>query len=164
MVSYDWTPGFPSRKVNPQAAGEFLETLRERKDGYLDAMDVVDAARTKRSPIHRLFEWDDDRAATEHRLEQARSLLRSIVVVTTDDQEEERSIRAFVTVTKETGRHYTSMVTAMGDEEMREQVLARAFREMEQFEKRYHDLVEFSLVFKEVKKIRRKHRKRRVSA
>lgn len=55
-------------------------------DGRLTAEDVVRAARTTTSPLHEFFEWDDEKAAHEHRLGQARALIRSVQVrVTTDE-------------------------------------------------------------------------------
>lgn len=42
--------------------------------------DVVEAARNARSPIHGRFEWDDAKAAHQHRLKQARQILRVAVI------------------------------------------------------------------------------------
>lgn len=41
---------------------------------------VVEAARNPASPLHGLFEWDDGRAAAQYRLEQARRIIKTIVV------------------------------------------------------------------------------------
>lgn len=49
-------------------------------DGRLTATDVVEDARGVKSPLHPLFEWDDEKAAHEHRLDQARALIREVMV------------------------------------------------------------------------------------
>lgn len=53
-----------------------LERIRER-DGLLTSAAVVEAARSDASPLHPRFEWDDTVAAHEHRLHQARGLIRT---------------------------------------------------------------------------------------
>lgn len=52
------------------------------KDGRLDPADVVEAARDPASPLHGYFEWDDTEAARQHRLGQARQLIRRIKIET----------------------------------------------------------------------------------
>ena len=46
-------------------------------DGKLTAQAVVDAAREEGSPLHGFFEWDDNKAANEYRLLQARGGYRT---------------------------------------------------------------------------------------
>ena len=42
---------------------------------------VVADASDKNSPLHRWIEWDDDKAAYQHRLDQARRLISSVRIV-----------------------------------------------------------------------------------
>ena len=42
---------------------------------------MVRSAKDAHSPLHKDFEWDDVKAAKSHRLEQARYLMRSIMIV-----------------------------------------------------------------------------------
>lgn len=49
-------------------------------DGHLTAEAVVSDAANPKSPLHSRFEWDNSKAAHEHRLEQARALIRSVRV------------------------------------------------------------------------------------
>jgi len=51
------------------------------KHGKLTAQIVVEAARSKKSPIHDEFEWDDSKAAIRYRLYQARTLIRKVHVL-----------------------------------------------------------------------------------
>lgn len=59
----------------------------ESAKGRLTPKAVVRAAANPRNPLHSHFEWDDTKAAQEHRLEQARHLIRSVEVrITTEDR------------------------------------------------------------------------------
>ena len=69
--------------VDPDAVGAELERI-DSKYGEITPDVVVSEARPKRSPLHPAFEWDDGKAASEFRLWQARSLVRSIQVVIDD--------------------------------------------------------------------------------
>jgi len=69
-------------KSDPEiAAGIILKAQSKSPDGICQAQSVVDAARSKRSPIHDDFEWDDAVAAEEARRYTARSMIRMLVVV-----------------------------------------------------------------------------------
>lgn len=57
--------------------------LALEQDGRLVPADVVEAARDPRSPLHSHFEWDDSTAAEKYRIEQARTLIRSVKVEVT---------------------------------------------------------------------------------
>ena len=52
---------------NQQAIREALEAIC-RRDGKLKPEAVVEAAKDPASPLHARFEWDDGKAAQEHRL------------------------------------------------------------------------------------------------
>ena len=53
-----------------------LLALAELHQGRVTPEIVVEAARDPASPLHSAFTWDDAQAAHEHRLAQARVLLR----------------------------------------------------------------------------------------
>lgn len=56
-------------------------TLREMADqGAMTPERVVKAAESPDSPLHAWFEWDDTKAASAYRIEQARALIRSVEV------------------------------------------------------------------------------------
>lgn len=61
------------------AARHELEELRAAAGGALKPADVVERARSPNSALHSYFQWDDSRAAAEHRLHQARSVIRAVV-------------------------------------------------------------------------------------
>ena len=69
--------------VNANLIGAELERLYT-ENGKLDAESYVNAAIDASSPLHKTLEWDDGKAGHEYRLQQARTIIRAIVVVTDD--------------------------------------------------------------------------------
>lgn len=145
-VKYAWRPG--SRvSIDADKAGRELARI-EKAEGALTAEVVLDRARSSNSSLHGHFEWDDSKAAEQHRLSQAGELIRSITVdISRSNVEASRPIRAFVSVREDDQQHYVGTVRAMGDAELRQQVLARALAELEAFRKRYAELSELSAIF-----------------
>lgn len=143
--------------IDAQKAGERLELI-EQRNGQLTPELVLADAEKKSSPLHDGFEWNNSAAAEAYRIDQARYLLRSIVIVTDDKEEEEVStIRAFVNVSvgEEDGKSYITIGHAMSDPDLRRQVLARAYRELQQWADRYHQLEEFASVRSVIKRIKK---------
>jgi len=145
---YKWKTGsHHSPDIDAQVAGEELERIRVRHNGRLENADVVDAAKDERSPLHPAFEWDDETAAHAYRLDQAGNLIRAVDVVIEKPSGEARPIRAFVSVKRDEDRSYTSVQHALSDVDLRAQVVAQAWAELEAWRKRHAELVEFAAVF-----------------
>lgn len=127
-----------------------MEKLRKKHDGITAGI-VVEDARPKDSLLHGAFEWRDRIAAEEYRLEQARRLIRSVVVQATNNASPEQTlssrVRAFVVVNRDGEDSYTSISVALNDPALRQQVLARAKGELEAWRTRYKDLTEFAEIF-----------------
>lgn len=68
--------------VDPEDAFNELERIREARG--LTAAAVVEESKPKDAPLHPAFEWNDKRAAHEHRLWQARQVIRCVQVVYAD--------------------------------------------------------------------------------
>ena len=158
---YQWKDGSRFNQIEAQAAGECLEQIRKDAGGNLLPADVVDAARPKRSVLHPAFEWNDSKAAEEFRLEQARSLVRSVVVTIEPGSEAPKTIRAFVSIRssgddEEESSVYTSTEAAMADPSLRAQVVRQALREAESFRRRYAQYAELAAIFKAIENVARK--------
>ena len=132
-----------------------LEKLRLKK-GDIEPKDVIQMAKPKRNPAHGEFIWDDNVAANAYRLEQARMLVRSIVVVHKETPQSGPQ-RKYVQVTRyEAGtgkndgvvakRVYTDIKEALKDPETRAEVLARAINEAASYRRRYAHLSELAVV------------------
>jgi hypothetical protein len=110
------------------------------KLGAPTAEEVVDAARSTASPLHPYFEWNDTVAAVKYRLEQAREIIRAIVIRT--DEEEE--MRAFLPVqTQKPGgedeplKRYTPVQVIREKPDMAAQVLEDALAQLRGWQRRY---------------------------
>ena len=150
---YKWKQGSKA-PVSAQVAGEELERIRTWRNGRLDPKDVIEASRDPGAPLHPAFEWNDTKAAAEYRREQAKYLIRSVEVVVEKSADERTPIRAFVSVERDNDRSYTSTFHALSDAELRQQVVGQAWKELEAWQKRHAELVEFAGIFAEIEKAR----------
>jgi len=145
-----------------QMYGDRIETLIEEHNGEVTADILVAEAQSESSPLHDHFEWDDQIAAGKYRHQQANYLLRSINVVIkrADDQEDE--VRAFHSVRVSGGtepgerRVSVSVQRVMNDQELRQQIIAAALKQLEAWERKFHQYQEFSPVIRAIGKLRQK--------
>lgn len=145
-VTYGWRPG--SRVgLDAQKAGEALARIEKAHNGRLEPEFVVDAARDDKSPLHPHFEWDDATAAEAHRADQAREIIRSLTIDISRSNLEPRPIRAYVNVTVDDAPHYANVATAMSSRELRQQVISRAWSELEAWRQRHAELTELGRIF-----------------
>jgi len=140
-IEYRVISGISSLRTDEEAAkvGAVLE--KRFGDGPIDAAALVRLAAPTRSPLHRYFEWDDAIAASEYRLEQAKSIMRSIAVVRVDASGNERTLRAFHSVALLTvegaERAYMPERIVWATPELADQVVVRAQRELIGWQDRY---------------------------
>lgn len=123
-----------------------MELIRHEQGGRLSTAAIIEDARDEGSPFHKYFEWDDPVAAEKWRAEQAGQLIRGIVTVVTRG-DVSHSIRAFVNVTEGQEHHYTTTAHALSDDGLREQVLRKAWEELQGWYQRYREYKELSVVF-----------------
>lgn len=112
-----------------QLLGAVIERLTEQK-GSVTPEDIVTAARDEASPAHRYFEWNDQKAAQQYRLEQARYILRVIHVEIAPQE----TIRAFHSVhideMSSTDRQYVSLKQVQSNDRFRQQIIEGALNEL----------------------------------
>jgi len=133
-----------------EPAYEELETIRKREGGIAPSS-VVKRAKSKRSALHRHFEWNDGLAAEKHRMEQARDLIRSIEIIHVEHPKAPAKAYSIVTtptVGKEKPKKvYQSTVEALKDPVMRDEILGNAIRDAISFRRKYAALQELAQVF-----------------
>lgn len=130
--------------LNAAAVGAHIELLRKEQKGELTPEDVLKDARNPNSPLHTFFEWDDGLAAEQHRLQQARGLIRAVVAIYVSEDRPAVRARAYVHVPEPTVPHYRETTHALSQTKTRKMVLQRAWRELQGWRDRYKDLKEFS--------------------
>ena len=145
-MAYSWKPK-AQMPIPAQIAGERIEQIRVQQGGNLTSTDVVDDARASESPIHPCFEWDDPTAAEKYRKDQARYLLRQIVVTIQKEESESCTVRAFVNLREDNRHSYTSVMAAMNDSEKRLQIVQRAWDELKAWKFRYQEFKELADIF-----------------
>ena len=159
---YSWL--VPTTKVSAEVAGAVMEQIEETQ-GVLTKENFLEASRAEDSPTHKLFEWDNDKAAEKYRLTQSgRYIANMRVTIETEEREavdtsvrlEERkedekpnTVRAFMSISKDrTDRAvYINHEKAMSDKKLRATVLEHAAQELEMFQKKYERYMELAQVF-----------------
>lgn len=146
---YKWKSGARA-PVSAQVAGEVCEQMSAK--GKLTPKALVDASRPEDAPLHKAFEWDDQKAAERYRESQAAYIIRSIEVKREDVTE---PVRAFFSVPKEGGTSYQyhSVDTILRSTDSRESLLEAAKRELEAFTRKYDQLVELAEVIEAAERL-----------
>ncbi len=147
-----------SVKGDPDSIGKRLERIAKRNKGQLDPHNVVKDAADSRSPLHPNFEWDDAKAAQQHRLFQARYLIGSIVEVNVHTQKQTRSFVNVTTVSDDEGnllreRSYATIETAMSDPRLRQRVLGTVKKQLNTVLRQHSELEELAAVYEAVEAI-----------
>jgi hypothetical protein len=127
------------KKTDAQLLGEQLTIIAEQNDGRLKPLAVVEAATPVSHPLHDSFEWDDQAAAGAYRIDQARSMIRSIRVI--DIEDDEVTHHAFLNVGEgRIGHSYRTHGEIIGSTQLQDLVLAQAERDLLSWEQRYREL------------------------
>lgn len=146
---------------NVQKIGELLHRLAAENGGRLVPKNVVDAARGRGTLTHRHFEWNNEVAGEAYRLEQARSLIRSIEKQIVDEDSEEPNDdkrKAFFSIHDRDGTAYRTEEEVMSSADLQSKVLAAAERDLLAFERRFSELTELCAA---IRKLRNDIRRRR---
>ena len=136
-------------RANANEAGAQFEKLESTVG--LSAQSVLDANRPEDAPLHDEFEWDDEKAAEEYRLSQARFLLR-MICVKQDSSEQRAPIRAFFKVSY--GSNYESVETILTERDKHADLIATAYAELQAFRNKYQMLSELEPIFSEIEKLK----------
>jgi 2-methylcitrate dehydratase PrpD len=156
MQQFRYAVGQQLHGIPADVAGTELQRIEEQRGG-LRAADVVDESRPEAAPLHPVFEWQDEVAAEKYREHQARQVIRSVRVVRSPDLPQatpRKPVVAFVSVTDQEGqRSYRSMARVLGDEEMRQQMVDEALRQLSGLQKRYSHLKELTGVFEAINEV-----------
>lgn len=131
---------------------EVLETIAAEHGGNLTPEMVVEFARPKDSPLHKHFEWNNQKAAAEFRLAQAGMLIRRVKVTYEPTEGREIRVRAFHNVrpskddsSRERGS-YVTLESALSIPDYKAQIIAAAKRDANAFRSKYSALQEVEKV------------------
>lgn len=158
---YKWKPQ-AQIPVDANVAGTEIERIRRQRQGFYQPHDLVDASRPDEAPLHPGFEWDDTIAAENYRVEQAKYIVRNIVLVEGGHRSPDLDgKRAYVSVRVDTDEgerspHYTAIQVALEDPDLRDQMVLAAIRDLHAFEAKYSILSEFAGLIEAMIPIREK--------
>lgn len=125
-------------RISKEAAakvGPVIDRLIKVGAGTPEAL--VETASDPSSPAHPFFEWNDERAAHQHRLSQAREYFRFIVTV---EPATEEPMRAYLHVCDEAGARYETRARVKRSVPLMTQVVNEALDELADWKRRYAQL------------------------
>lgn len=129
--------------VDADVAGREIQRIYE-EHGAVEPQVLVDESKDERAPLHSLFEWDDDKAANLYRNQQARCIIKNIVIE--EDEERRSRTRAFVHVRK----GYQPLSVVLESPDKTDELLNQARRDMASFKAKYERLIELAGVIKAI--------------
>lgn len=144
----DWAPIFGNR----------VDWLQDRLGRAPKSREVLEDAKDKKSPIHRMFNWDDEEAADKYRAVQASILLSALVVkVKIMNNGKKHEIDMPVRVVLKGGhRQHERLSDVMSNADLRAVMLEMAADELLSIERRYAQVKELSRVFYEIDQVQKK--------
>ena len=129
-----------AKVADSQEIGETLARISDANDGELEPQAVVDAARSRRSPLHKHFDWDDEVAAEKYRVGQARGLIQCVMVV--DNDSKSGLARAHLSISSKGGVSYRQHQEYKSSLDLQIIILKAMERDARAFEERYSDFVD----------------------
>lgn len=134
-------------KADPNEAFGVFESLR--KSEGLSPRSLVEASRPDGTVFHGEFEWNDEKAAEEYRINQASHIIRSFVIVheapKTDEKAEPQTIevRAYLPThnkEEESRGTYESLDVIVRDDNMRMRMMKDCLSEIKWVQSKYRKL------------------------
>lgn len=128
-------------KADANEAGKQFEELE--KTVGVNPQTVLDANRAEDAPLHNEFEWDNNTAAENYRLQQAGQLIRMLCIKPTIESKDSTPIRAFI----RTEENYESLNVVLNAQDKRKYMLDAALKELRAFQAKYKALKELKPIF-----------------
>ena len=147
-----YTYGAVQYKISADVVGEVLEGI-EARDGAVTKEAFLEESRPENAPTHRMFEWDDARAAEKYRLVQSKNIINNLRIVVQTDEEEARTLKAFVNVstgTQNSSGRYVRIEAAVADDRSRGVMYRNALAELGSFKRKYRELTELEDIFRAI--------------
>lgn len=130
----------PNAKLaDPDKIGAAIAAVATVHEGRLHPADVVDAARDPKSVLHPHFEWRDAVAAEAFRLEQARTLIRSVCLL---GEPFDEPPRAWLSIKDLDGQSYRPYGAVRQNVDLQLAVLKQARVDLAAFRRRYAQMAE----------------------
>jgi len=123
---YEWRLGSLAKGIDPDLAVAELERI-ENVYGALTPENILEASKQESAYLHKLFTWDNEAAANQYRLQQARTILNNVEITIISDGQP-RQMPLYETILKDNTRVYKSIQEFTGPDA--EQVRMQTIREI----------------------------------
>lgn len=144
-----WKPEFERlHKADAQKVAEEIIAIGESAT----PAQILDKARDAATELHKCFEWDDTSAAEKYRLDQARQVVRHLVIRETV-RENKPPIRFFFKADNGVGYQPTRSIAKNHDKY--QSLLSSALRDLDALRVKYHSLTELDAVFDAIEELMR---------
>lgn len=148
----------PKNAPSADIAHAVIEEIRHRRGAVTPQLLVIDAKK-KKSPLHGCFEWDDSKAAEQHRVTQARNILSYICVEVEQDEPDEKpqQVRAFIapsSVGKDSKTSYVPVDEVRNDAEMQSAYLHQLQNELNSIKNKIKSFKEFAAVVRAIDRVK----------
>jgi hypothetical protein len=114
---YEWKPRF-NKNADPQKVGEEIDSLGKEITPKM----VIKKAKSKKTELHKCFEWDLERAAEEYHLRQARDVMCFLIRVEEKPADNggptKIEVRAFENIIIKSNHVYVSSETIVKDDDL----------------------------------------------
>lgn len=135
--------------VKPEVVGAVFERL-EAEYGEVTPENLLKEAEPEDSPIHKLFEWNDEKAAALYRRGQSQKIILDLRVEV-EAEGEKFNVPAYVNVVSGDARSsYQNVIRSFQVAETRDIILARAYNELETFRLKYAKFQTFARLIDEI--------------
>lgn len=134
---YTWKDG-ARVKASAQEAGEIFERLAA--EGRLTPAELIRESEPEDAPLHKEFEWNDQKAAQAYREVRARELIRYIAIK--PEAKADIPIRAFFRADDSAKNKYEPVNLILADTDKHAYLLKQALMEMTTFIRKYKALKE----------------------
>ena len=158
IKDYRWRKGTQAPQEWAPVFGQRMDWLQDRLGHAPTSKEVYEDAQDKHSPIHKMFNWDDEEAAEKFRRMQASVLSSSLVVKIQVVQNGKRMevdspVRIVINGNK---RRHERVEDVMNNAEMKAMMLEMATDELLNLQRRHSQIKELGLVFYEADVVRKK--------
>lgn len=138
-MSYTWKVSTYKQDANMVA--QYIGTL----GNDFTMHDIVEMARPRGHYMHDMFEWNNSIAGEKYREEQARKIVR-LLVVYNDEKQEVTPVRVFYS-NPDKPKVFTPTTVIIRNEDNYQKLLKTALAELQAFRRKYASLSELSGVF-----------------
>ena len=140
---------FTNKKI-----AEGLQAVLDKRGNVTKPL-VVEEATNPSHLLHNNFTWDNDKAAHEHRLEQAGRLIQIVRIERLNIKGETRVVRKYHSLpsSRDSGGGYEDIDDILADDAKRQELLQDALAQLKMFIAKYETLVELAMVINPAQKI-----------